>query len=170
MSMLVEASSERQFIMYEALRKGADVATLHQKTYIKEYFIEQMKELVELEEKFCRIKDLKYPAHLLVQAKKDGFSDRYLARLLGIPETEIRQRRTSLGARQTWEAVPVSGVDNAAYYYSTYNGIDQVPPSNKKKIMVLGGGPNRIGQGIEFDYCCVHAALPFAMPVMNPLW
>jgi carbamoyl-phosphate synthase large subunit len=159
MNMLAEASSERQFIMYEALRKGATVAELHEKTYIKAYFIEQMKELVELEEKIRACKGAAVPAELLVQAKKDGFSDRYLAQLLGVTENEIRQQRTKLGARQSWEAVPVSGVDNAAYYYSTYSGIDQVPASsNKKKIMVLGGGPNRIGQGIEFDYCCVHAA------------
>ena len=65
---------------------------------------------------------------------------------------------THLGVVEGWDAVPVSGVENAAYYYSTYNAPDQVPVSNRKKVMVLGGGPNRIGQGIEFDYCCVHAA------------
>ena len=76
----------------------------------------------------------------------------------GLPEKEIRQHRLSLGVKEAWDAVPVSGVENAAYYYSTYNGPDKISSSDRKKVMVLGGGPNRIGQGIEFNYCCVHAA------------
>jgi carbamoyl-phosphate synthase large subunit len=95
---------------------------------------------------------------LLIQAKKDGFSDRYLSKILGIPESQIRQSRISLGLIEAWEPVPVSGVENAAYYFSTYNAPDKVEVTKNRKIMVLGGGPNRIGQGIEFDYCCVHAA------------
>jgi carbamoyl-phosphate synthase large subunit len=158
MEMLSEASSERQFIMYEALRKGATVEDLYAKTYIKPWFIEQMKELVELEERILACKGKELPDKLLTQAKKDGFSDRYLSQLLGLPELEIRQRRASLGVVEAWDAVPVSGVENAAYYYSTYNAPDNVPTSDRRKVMVLGGGPNRIGQGIEFDYCCVHAA------------
>ena len=158
MELLVEPSSERQFIMYEALRKGAGVETLFEKTYIKPWFIEQMKELVELEEKILKYKGTVVPDGLLKQAKKDGFSDRYLAELLEIPEKDIRQQRTSLGVIEAWEPVPVSGVEDAAYYFSTYNATDKVETSNRRKIMVLGGGPNRIGQGIEFDYCCVHAA------------
>jgi carbamoyl-phosphate synthase large subunit len=158
MSMLTYPTSERQFIMYEALRKGADINALYEKTRIKHWFIQQMAELVALEEKILQYKGQKLPDDLLIQAKKDGFADKYLAKLLGIPETEIRSRRTALGVVEAWDAVPVSGVDNAAYYYSTYNGPDKVPVSNRRKIMVLGGGPNRIGQGIEFDYCCVHAA------------
>ena len=94
----------------------------------------------------------------MIQAKKDGFADGYLAKLLGIPEENIRNRRIELGVVEAWEPVPVSGVENAAYYYSTYNAPDKVQVSDRKKVMVLGGGPNRIGQGIEFDYCCVHAA------------
>ncbi len=158
MVMLNEPSSERQFIMYEALRKGAGVQELYEKTYIKPWFIEQMKELVELEEQILKYKGRQLPDELLIQAKKDGFADRYLSRLLGIPEKEIRQKRLSLGVREAWDAVPVSGVENAAYYYSTYNGPDKIPASSRKKVVILGGGPNRIGQGIEFDYCCVHAA------------
>ena len=158
MDLLTEPSSERQFIMYETLRKGATVEELHEKTYIKPWFIEQMKELVELEEKILQYKDQSLPDDLLLQAKKDGFADRYLSRILGISEKEIRERRKTLGVVQGWEPVPVSGVENAAYYYSTYNAPDKVPTSEKRKVMVLGGGPNRIGQGIEFDYCCVHAA------------
>jgi carbamoyl-phosphate synthase large subunit len=158
MELLVEPSSERQFIMYEALRKGASVEELHRKTHLKQWFIEQMKELVELEEKILEYKGKTLPTDLLAQAKKDGFSDKYLSQILGIPEGEVRQRRTSLGLVQGWEPVPVSGVENAAYYFSTYNAPDKVKASRRRKIMVLGGGPNRIGQGIEFDYCCVHAA------------
>jgi carbamoyl-phosphate synthase large subunit len=158
MSMLQYPSSERQFIMYEALRKGADIQELFKKTYIKPWFIQQMKELVELEEKILSYKRKKLPDELLIQAKKDGFADKYLSKLLTCPEKEIREKRISLGVTEAWEPVPVSGVKNAAYYFSTYNAPDKVSISGKKKIMVLGGGPNRIGQGIEFDYCCVHAA------------
>jgi carbamoyl-phosphate synthase large subunit len=158
MDLLTEPSSERQFIMYEALRKGASLEELYKKTYVKRWFIEQMKELVELEEKILKYRGKALPKDLLLQSKKDGFSDKYLSQILGIPEKEIRHRRTSLGAVQGWEPVPVSGVENAAYYFSTYNGPDKVKASERRKIMVLGGGPNRIGQGIEFDYCCVHAA------------
>ncbi|WP_026474222.1 carbamoyl-phosphate synthase large subunit [Alkaliflexus imshenetskii] len=158
MMLLNHASSERQFIMYEALRKGATVEQLHEKTAIKAWFIEQMKEMVELEEQLLTYKGSQLPDALFLQAKKDGFADKYLAKLLAIPEKEIRERRLSLGLEEAWEPVPVSGVNDAAYYYSTYNAPNQVKVDDKKKIMVLGGGPNRIGQGIEFDYCCVHAA------------
>ncbi|MEK7674865.1 MAG: carbamoyl-phosphate synthase large subunit [Verrucomicrobiota bacterium] len=158
MQRLNEPSSERQWIMYEALRQGATVADLYRKTYIKPWFIQQMKELVELEERILRFKGRRLPDDLLIQAKKDGFADRYLSQLLGLPEVQIRERRAALGVVEAWDAVPVSGVEEAAYYYSTYNAPDKVPVSNRKKVMVLGGGPNRIGQGIEFDYCCVHAA------------
>jgi len=158
MGLMKDPSSERQFIMYEALRKGADIQQLYEKTYIKPWFITQMKELVELEEKILTFKGKLLPDELLVQAKKDGFADRYLSQLLGVSEKSIREKRIALGVKEAWEAVPVSGVENAAYYYSTYNAPDKVKVSGRKKIMVLGGGPNRIGQGIEFDYCCVHAA------------
>jgi carbamoyl-phosphate synthase large subunit len=158
MDLLKEASSERQFIMYEALRKGASVEDLYHRTYIKPWFIEQMKGLVELEEEILRFKGQTLPDELLVTAKKDGFSDRYLSQILGLSERELREKRISLGVVQGWEPVPVSGVRDAAYYFSTYNAPDQVKVTRRPKIMVLGGGPNRIGQGIEFDYCCVHAA------------
>jgi carbamoyl-phosphate synthase large subunit len=158
MGLLSEPSSERQFIMYEALRKGITVDQLHEKTMIKRWFIEQMQELVELEEQILQFVGKPLPDEMLEQAKKDGFADRYLAQILEANETEIRKQRLSLGMAEAWEPVPVSGVEDAAYYYSTYNAPDSVPSSDRRKIMVLGGGPNRIGQGIEFDYCCVHAA------------
>ncbi|MEI6047385.1 MAG: carbamoyl-phosphate synthase large subunit [Bacteroidota bacterium] len=158
MNMLKHPSSERQFIMYEALRQGADIEELHKKTHIKSWFISQMKELVDEEEVLLAYKGNMPPDELLLKAKKDGFADKYLSKLLGIPEKEIRAKRIAIGLNEAWESVPVSGVENAAYYFSTYNAPDKVVVSNRKKIMVLGGGPNRIGQGIEFDYCCVHAA------------
>ncbi|HEY9206739.1 MAG TPA: carbamoyl-phosphate synthase large subunit [Candidatus Methanoperedens sp.] len=156
--LLKEPSSDRQFIMYEALRKGMTVEELYKLTYIKPWFVQQMKELVELENEILKYKGKMLPDDLLIRAKKDGFSDKYLGKILNIPEKEIRRQRLSLGLRQAWNIVPVSGAENAAYYYSTYNAPDEVPVSNRKKIMILGGGPNRIGQGIEFDYTCVHAA------------
>jgi carbamoyl-phosphate synthase large subunit len=161
MMLLKETSSERQFILYEAIRKGADIQKLYQLTHIKPWFLQQMKELVQLEEEILAYKGkplVDLPDELLSQAKKDGFADRYLSKLLAVPEAEIRARRKSLGIVQGWEPVPVSGVENAFYYYSTYNAPDRTPSSSRRKVMVLGGGPNRIGQGIEFDYCCVHAA------------
>jgi len=158
MEMLADPTSERQFIMYEALRKGASVDELYRITHIKPWFIQQMRELVQLEEEILGYKGGTLPEQLLISAKRDGFSDRYLSRLLGIEEKNVRSRRESLGVRQAWAAVPVSGVESAAYYYSTYNAVDEVPSSDRRKIIVIGGGPNRIGQGIEFDYCCVHAA------------
>jgi len=158
MGLLTYPTSERQFVMYEALRKGASVQSLYDKTKIKHWFIEQMAELVALEEKILKRKGKTVPEKLLVQAKKDGFADKYLAKLLAVPEDDIRKQRIGAGVVEAWDAVPVSGVENAAYYYSTYNGPDKVGVSKRRKIMVLGGGPNRIGQGIEFDYCCVHAA------------
>ncbi|MEK7243747.1 MAG: carbamoyl-phosphate synthase large subunit, partial [Thermodesulfobacteriota bacterium] len=134
MTMLNEPSSERQWIMYEALRKGATVEELFAKTYIKPWFIRQMKELVELEERILQFKGKELPDDLLVQAKKDGFADKYLGRLLGVAEAEIRGRRKKLGCVEAWDALPVSGVENAAYYYSTYNRPDRVPSSSRKKV------------------------------------
>lgn len=153
-------SSERHFLMYEALRKGATVEEIFEITKVKTYFIEQMKELVEEEEAILQQKGKMLPDEMLVTAKKDGFSDKYLSQLLEIPEADIRNRRIALGVEEAWEGVHVSGTENSAYYYSTYNAPDKNPVNEEKqKIMILGGGPNRIGQGIEFDYCCVHAAM-----------
>ncbi len=158
--MLAHPSSDRHFIMYEALRSGASVEEIHEATKVKRYFIEQMKELVTEEEALLAKKGSLPSDEALVSAKKNGFSDKYLSKLLEIPEADIRARRTELGVTQAWEGVHVSSTKDSAYYYSTYNAPDKNPVStDRKKIMILGGGPNRIGQGIEFDYCCVHAAL-----------
>jgi carbamoyl-phosphate synthase large subunit len=190
LAALSQSSSERHFMMYEALRKGATTEALHARTHVKPWFIDQMRELVELEELIlchkvdasssparadtadaAQTADTAYaaepvglapgkvlPDDLLIKAKKDGFADAYLAKLLDVSEDRVRAQRKALGLVHGYEAVPVSGVEGAAYYYSTYNAPDSVPVDERRKIMVLGGGPNRIGQGIEFDYCCVHAA------------
>ncbi len=158
--LLITPSSERHFVMYEALRKGASVEEIYEITKVKRYFIEQMKELVEEEEQILACRGGALPDELLTAAKKDGFSDKYLSQLLEVPEEAIRNQRTNLGVQEAWEGVHVSGTQDSAYYYSTYNAPDKNPVSQgKPKIMILGGGPNRIGQGIEFDYCCVHASL-----------
>ncbi|MBO5560453.1 MAG: carbamoyl-phosphate synthase large subunit [Firmicutes bacterium] len=160
LKLLITPSSERHFVMYEALRKGATVEEIFNITKVKTYFIEQMKELVEEEEMLVKEFSGKVPSDAaLEQAKKDGFSDKYLSEILGVPEQDIREKRESLGIEETWDQVHVSGTEDSSYFYSTYNAAENNPvKSEKPKVMILGGGPNRIGQGIEFDYCCVHAA------------
>ena len=159
LSKLMVPSSERHFIMYEALRKGATVDEVHEITKVKKYFIEQMKELVDEEEALLKFKGSLPTDEMLTQAKWDGFSDKYLSEILEIPEDDIRNKRIELGVEEAWDGVHVSGTEDSAYYYSTYNAPDNDPvKEDKPKVMILGGGPNRIGQGIEFDYCCVHAA------------
>lgn len=159
--LLQSASSERYFLMYEAMKKGVSVEKLHEITAVKEYFLNEIKDLVDEEialvEKYAgkvpEIADLK-------NAKEDGFSDKYLSLLLDISEDEIRKAREDASIVETWDGVHVYGTQDASYYYSTYcSDNDTEVSDNKNKIMILGGGPNRIGQGIEFDYCCVHASL-----------
>ena len=166
--LLATSSSERHFLMYEALRKGATVGEIFERTHVKAWFIEQMKELVDEEEELILARESEPDApfeevitdEMLISAKMDGFSDKYLSQILSVPEDVIRDRREVLGVTETWDAVHVSGTQDSAYYYSTYNAEEDHDPvrTGSKKIMILGGGPNRIGQGIEFDYCCVHAA------------
>lgn len=159
LNMLHIPTSERYFIMYEALRKGATIEELHQITMIKHYFIEQMKELVLEEEKIKKCKGKLPPASVLKSAKLNGFSDKYLSMLLDVSEDVIRKARLQEGIKPAWEGIHVSGTKDSCYYYSSYHlQEDKSPRFHEPKIMILGGGPNRIGQGIEFDYCCVHAA------------
>lgn len=158
--MLAHPSSDRHFIMYEALRKGATVEEIFDITKVKHYFVKQMQELVEEEEALVQSKGTLPSDEALISAKKNGFSDKYLSQILEIPEEMIRSKRLAHGVAEAWEGVHVSGTPDSAYYYSTYNATDKNPvQTDKPKIMILGGGPNRIGQGIEFDYCCVHASL-----------
>ena len=154
LKLLITPSSERHFIMYEALRKGATVDEIFEITKVKKYFIEQMKELVDEEEALLACKGALPSDAQLISAKKNGFSDKYLSQLLAVSEDDVRNRRIELGVEEAWEGIHVSGTKDSAYYYSTYNAPDKNPVnSDKPKIMILGGGPNRIGQGIEFDYC-----------------
>ena len=159
LNLLRTPSSERYFQMYEALRKGATVDEIFDITWVKHYFVEQMKELVEEEEALLQYKGTVPPAKALAKAKKDGFSDKYLSEILNVSEDDIRHAREKIGVVEAWDGVHVSGTQDSAYFYSTYNAPDNNPVTDKQKIMILGGGPNRIGQGIEFDYCCVHAAM-----------
>jgi len=151
-------SSERIFLIYEALRRGMSVEELYKVTYIHPWFLNEIKELADFEEEIIKNQWKDLPDQKLIKAKELGFSDKYLAQIFAVGEKEVRERRLALGKIECYDVVPVSGVENAAYYYSTYIGEDKVPVSTNKKILILGGGPNRIGQGIEFDYTCVHAA------------
>ena len=160
LKQLITPSSERYFLIYEALRKGASIEEIHEITKVKHYFLQQMKELVEEEETLLTARGQLPDDQALITAKKHGFSDKYLSQILDITEESVRNRRIALGLEEAWEGVHVSGTMDNAYYYSTYNAEDKNPVAQgKPKIMILGGGPNRIGQGIEFDYCCVHASL-----------
>ena len=162
LNLLHTPSSQRHFIMYEALRKGATVDEIYAITSVKPYFVEQMLELVEEENELIKLKGTIPDSDTLRKAKQDGFSDKYLSKILEVSEEEIRNARIKAGIVESWEGVHVSGTKDSAYYYSSYNipkEKDVKTSDNKNKIMILGGGPNRIGQGIEFDYCCVHASL-----------
>ena len=157
--LCAKPASCRFFYLYEAFKKGLSVDEAVKLTSITRFFLEEIQEIALYENELSKSNFLNLESEKLVKAKKLGFSDKYLAKLFNVTEKSIRQRREELKCNATFCKVPVSGVENAEYYYSTYSGApDEVPVSNNRKIMVLGGGPNRIGQGIEFDYTCVHAA------------
>lgn len=171
-SLLYCPSSQRQWIMYEAMKKGMTIDELHNITKIKHYFLEEMQAIVDMENTISSYTIVSLPDNVLYKAKQYGFSDKYIADLLKTKEKTVRERRHDMGIRPVFLPIGVSGVpkdektdfSSACYYYSTYNreytSTAQIS-NDKKKVMVLGSGPNRIGQGIEFDYCSVHAA--FAM-------
>ena len=133
LNMLHNATSERHFVMYEALRKGATVDEIFELTKVKRYFIEQMKELVEEEEALMQEKGKVPSAEALTKAKKDGFSDKYLSQILEVPEDEIRNARIAIGVEEAWEGVHVSGTEDSAYYFSTYNAEDKTEASEQKR-------------------------------------
>lgn len=167
-ALLWAPSSQRMWIIYEAMRKGVSVDEIHSLTHIKKWYLNQIKEILDLEEELDRFSINSLPNELLLKAKQWGFSDKYIADLLKTDEDSVRNAREAINLIPKYGAVPVSSVARKAdgslaeYYYSSYLLNESVPPKgNPNKVMVLGGGPNRIGQGIEFDYCCVHAA--FAM-------
>ncbi len=151
-------SSERYFLLYEAFRQKLTVDEAYKLTHVTPWFLNEIKELAEFEQELEAVSWKKLSDKDLIKAKQWGFSDRYLAGIYEVSEKEVRLRRQKLKQEEQYNVLPVSGVENAEYYYSTYNAKDEVKVSQNKKVMILGGGPNRIGQGIEFDYTCVHAA------------
>ena len=157
--LVANPNSKRYFQLYEAFKKGLSVAEARKLTSISVYFLSEINEIAQFELELAKFNWMALPDELLVKAKRWGFADKYLGKLFNVSEKLVREKRLALGCKATFRSVPVSGVENESYYYSTYSGQpDNVPVSPNKKIMILGGGPNRIGQGIEFDYTCVHAA------------
>jgi carbamoyl-phosphate synthase large subunit len=160
---LGEPGPERIWYVGDAFAQGFSLEYVHQLTHIDPWFLSQIKEIIDIElwlEKGQTLSDLDKTT--LFQLKQKGFSDRRLAKLLKVSDTEVRGRRLELGVRPVYKRVDTCAGEfstDTAYMYSTYDEECESQPTDKKKIMVLGGGPNRIGQGIEFDYCCVHAAL-----------
>src|SRR5437870_4453211 len=159
---LGEPGPERIWYVGDAFRNGFTLEEMHQLTHIDPWFLAQIKEIVDLEMDLDdkRLADL--DAQTLQMLKRKGFSDRRLGYLFNASEELVRQRRRELGIRPVYKRVDTCAAEFAtrtAYLYSTYEEECEANPTSKKKVMVLGGGPNRIGQGIEFDYCCVHAAL-----------
>ncbi|MFA5272268.1 MAG: carbamoyl-phosphate synthase large subunit, partial [Candidatus Omnitrophota bacterium] len=157
---LKEPNASRIFYIKYALQKGFSVKKIHELTKIDHWFLENIKEIVDLEKEIIRKrKNISY--ELLKRAKQYGFSDDQIARLIGSQELAVRKARENKGIEATFKLVDTCAAEFEAYtpyYYSTYETEDETRKSKKKKIMILGGGPNRIGQGIEFDYCCCHAS------------
>ena len=159
---LTEAGAHRIWYIAEAFRQGWSLNTVHDLTRIDPWFLVQIEELIALEGKIVErgLQEIDYD--FMRQLKRKGFADKRMAQLLGVPELEVQKHRHALGVRPVYKRVDTCAaefVSTTAYMYSTYEEECESQPSDRKKIMVLGGGPNRIGQGIEFDYCCVHAAL-----------
>jgi len=154
-------SAERLFYVKHALQSGMSLDRLHELSDIDPWFLGNIQEIVELEQRMAAHGDGDLPVDLLRRAKQYGFSDLQLARLAGTDELSMRTYRKQHGIESTFKLVDTCGAEFEAYtpyYYSTYETEDETRITDRRKIMILGGGPNRIGQGIEFDYCCVHAA------------
>ena len=157
-----EPGPDRLWYLADAFRLGYTVKEAHRATKIDPWFLVQVKELVDIEN---RLKEYSLPElskEEMLFLKKKGFSDRRIAKLLKVKEDQVRARRYELGIRPVYKRVDTCAGEfptDTAYMYSTYEEESEVNPSDRRKIMILGGGPNRIGQGIEFDYCCVHASM-----------
>lgn len=161
-SELANPGPERIWFVADAFRCGMSVEEVHQLTYIDVWFLAQIENLVKQEQALKEIDLSRLDRQALRELKRSGFSDRRLAKLLNTQQKVIRERRHSFGLHPVYKRVDTCAAEfatNTAYMYSTYEDECESNPTNKSKIMVLGGGPNRIGQGIEFDYCCVHAAM-----------
>ena len=157
-----EAGPERIFYVADAFRIGMTLDEVHQMTDIDMWFLVQIKELIDVEKRVAQVKLEDITKEEMLFLKKKGFSDKRLASVLGVKEAEVRRRRHALGVHPVYKRVDTCAAEfetRTAYMYSTYQDECEAMPTDRRKIMVLGGGPNRIGQGIEFDYCCVHAAM-----------
>ncbi len=163
---LVNPNADRVFYIKYALKAGFGVDEIYNLTKIDPWFIEKIKNIVEVEEKLRSLaKTHKFdelPKDTILEAKKYGFSDKQIAHIFNVSEKDVRRKRKSLGITTVFKMVDTCAAEFEAktpYYYSTYEMDNDAIPTDKKKVMILGSGPNRIGQGIEFDYCCVHAVL-----------
>lgn len=157
-----EAGPERIFYVADAFRIGMTLDEVHQMTDIDMWFLVQVKELVDIEKRVAQVKLEDLTKEEMLFLKKKGFSDKRLANVLGVKEANVRHRRHELNVHPVYKRVDTCAAEfetRTAYMYSTYQDECESMPTDRRKIMVLGGGPNRIGQGIEFDYCCVHAAM-----------
>jgi len=157
-----EAGPERIFYVADAFRIGMTLDEVHQMTDIDMWFLVQIKELIDIEKRVAQVKLEDITKEEMLFLKKKGFSDKRLASVLGVKEADVRRCRHALGVHPVYKRVDTCAAEfetRTAYMYSTYQDECEAMPTDRRKIMVLGGGPNRIGQGIEFDYCCVHAAM-----------
>lgn len=155
--------AERIFYMRYALKAGMSIEQIYELTHIDRWFLDHMAQIVEQEEEIAAGGPLEnWTREMFWKAKRFGFSDRQIGRLVGSNEWQVRTKRLALGVRPVFKSVDTCAAEFEAYtpyYYSTYETEDELPPKgDKKRIIILGGGPNRIGQGIEFDYCCCHAS------------
>jgi carbamoyl-phosphate synthase large subunit len=159
---LTEPGAERIWYVADAFRQDWSIDTVYELSGIDPWFLVQIKDLVEAEQKVAELKLANIDKDTMFGLKRKGFSDMRLAQILDVSELEVQKARHDLGIRPVFKRVDTCAaefVSSTAYMYSTYEEECEADASDRKKIMVLGGGPNRIGQGIEFDYCCVHAAL-----------
>jgi len=159
---LEHPSWNRLFHIYDAIKLGIPFKTIHEKTKIDYWFLKQIEDLLHLERKVEKYTLESIPKELLFEAKQKGYADRQIAHLLRCLESEVFNKRTEMGIKRVYKLVDTCAAEFEAqtpYYYSTFEDENESPVSDKKKIVVLGSGPNRIGQGIEFDYCCVHGVL-----------
>jgi carbamoyl-phosphate synthase large subunit len=163
LNALTLPGAQRLFQIHDALKLGLPISTVRKATLIDRWFLTQILEIVELEKELSRYSLESLPRDLLLRAKQHGFADRQIAHLLGCLESQVWKRRHELNVKRVFKLVDTCAAEFAArtpYYYSTFeNEASESHPSHKRKIVVLGSGPNRIGQGIEFDYCCVHGVL-----------
>ena len=152
----------RLFHIYDAFKRGVPFKTIQELTKIDKWFLQQIEDLVELEKEIAEYKLDSIPKDLMMEAKRKGYADRQMGHLLGCLESEVYKKRTKMGIKRVYKLVDTCAAEfeaNTPYYYSTFDEENESISSDNKKIVVLGSGPNRIGQGIEFDYCCVHGVL-----------